>query len=40
MIAILDIDGTLVDTNYEHTLAWARALARHDIVIPLWRIHR
>jgi HAD superfamily hydrolase (TIGR01509 family) len=39
-VAILDIDGTLVDTNYHHTLAWARALARHDIVVPLWRIHR
>jgi HAD superfamily hydrolase (TIGR01509 family) len=39
-VAILDIDGTLVDTNYHHTLAWARALARHDLVVPLWRIHR
>lgn len=40
MTAILDIDGTLVDTNYQHTISWARAFARHDIVIPLWRIHR
>jgi HAD superfamily hydrolase (TIGR01509 family) len=38
-IAILDIDGTLVDTNYHHTLSWARALARHDLILPLWRIH-
>ena len=38
--AILDIDGTLVDTNYHHTISWARAFARHDIVVPLWRIHR
>ncbi len=38
--AILDIDGTLVDTNYQHTISWARAFARHDIVVPLWRIHR
>jgi HAD superfamily hydrolase (TIGR01509 family) len=38
--AILDIDGTLVDTNYHHTLSWARAFARHDIVLALWRIHR
>ncbi len=37
--AILDIDGTLVDTNYQHTIAWARAFRHHDIVIPLWRIH-
>ncbi|HEX3833033.1 MAG TPA: HAD family hydrolase [Solirubrobacteraceae bacterium] len=38
--AILDIDGTLVDTNYQHTISWARAFARYDIVVPLWRIHR
>jgi HAD superfamily hydrolase (TIGR01509 family) len=38
--AILDIDGTLVDTNYQHTISWARALARHDITVALWRIHR
>src|SRR5579875_3580673 len=38
-IAILDIDGTLVDTNYQHTISWARALAGHDITVPLWRIH-
>lgn len=39
-IAILDIDGTLVDTNYQHTLAWSRAFAEFGIVLPLWRIHR
>jgi HAD superfamily hydrolase (TIGR01509 family) len=38
--AILDIDGTLVDTNYHHVVAWYRAFKRHDIVLPLWRIHR
>jgi HAD superfamily hydrolase (TIGR01509 family) len=38
--AILDIDGTLVDTNYQHTLAWYRAFCEHDIVLPVWRIHR
>jgi HAD superfamily hydrolase (TIGR01549 family) len=38
--AILDIDGTLVDTNYHHTLAWYRAFLEHDVVRPLWRIHR
>jgi HAD superfamily hydrolase (TIGR01509 family) len=38
-IAILDIDGTLVDTNYHHTLAWYRAFRRHQITLPLWRIH-
>ena len=38
--ALLDIDGTLVDTNYQHTIAWYRAFRRHGIVLPLWRIHR
>jgi HAD superfamily hydrolase (TIGR01509 family) len=38
--AILDVDGTLVDTNYQHALAWYRAFRRHGIVLPLWRIHR
>ena len=38
--AILDIDGTLVDTNYQHAIAWFRAFVRHDIVLPIWRIHR
>jgi HAD superfamily hydrolase (TIGR01549 family) len=38
--AILDIDGTLVDTNYHHALAWYRAFRQHDIVLPLYRIHR
>jgi HAD superfamily hydrolase (TIGR01509 family) len=39
-IAILDIDGTLVDTNYHHVLAWFRAFRRFEIVLPMWRIHR
>jgi len=38
--AILDVDGTLVDTNYHHTLAWYRAFTRHDVVLPVWLIHR
>ena len=38
--AILDIDGTLVDTNYHHAVAWYRALRQHGHVVPLWRIHR
>ena len=40
MIAILDIDGTLVDTNYHHALAWFRALKRHGRPVPLWIVHR
>ena len=38
--AILDVDGTLVDTNYQHVIAWYRAFKQHGIVLPLWRIHR
>ena len=38
--AILDVDGTLVDTNYQHALAWYRAFRQHDKVVPIWRIHR
>jgi len=38
--AILDIDGTLVDTNYQHALAWYRAFRRHGVVLAVWRIHR
>ncbi len=39
-VAILDIDGTLVDTNYHHAVAWFRAFRQHEIVLPLWQIHR
>lgn len=39
-IAILDIDGTLVDTNYHHAIAWYRAFRQHGIVLAVWRIHR
>jgi HAD superfamily hydrolase (TIGR01509 family) len=38
--AILDIDGTLVDTNYHHAVAWFRAFRRMDVTLPLYRIHR
>ena len=37
--AILDIDGTLVDTNYHHVIAWFRAFRQHGIVVPIWKIH-
>jgi HAD superfamily hydrolase (TIGR01509 family) len=39
-VAILDVDGTLVETNYHHALAWYRAFTQHDVVLPVWRIHR
>jgi HAD superfamily hydrolase (TIGR01549 family) len=37
---ILDIDGTLIDTNYHHALAWYRAFRQHGVLLPIWRIHR
>jgi HAD superfamily hydrolase (TIGR01549 family) len=37
---ILDVDGTLVDTNYHHALCWYRAFREHGVVLPLWRLHR
>jgi HAD superfamily hydrolase (TIGR01549 family) len=38
--AILDIDGTLVDSNYFHAIAWYRAMIAHGHNPPMWRIHR
>ena len=38
--AIFDVDGTLVDTNYQHALAFYRAFRRFDITLPMWRLHR
>ena len=37
---LVDLDGTLVDANYQHALAWFRALRSLGIVVPIWRIHR
>jgi HAD superfamily hydrolase (TIGR01549 family) len=38
--AILDVDGTLVDTNYHHALAWHRALHGHGHSVQMWKVHR
>jgi HAD superfamily hydrolase (TIGR01509 family) len=38
--ALLDVDGTLIDTNYQHALAWFRAFKEHGFILPVWRIHR
>jgi HAD superfamily hydrolase (TIGR01549 family) len=38
--AIFDVDGTLVDTNYQHALAFYRAFRRYNITLPIWRLHR
>jgi HAD superfamily hydrolase (TIGR01509 family) len=39
-IAVLDVDGTLVDSNYQHALAWYRAFRSLGETYPIWRIHR
>lgn len=40
LAAILDVDGTLVDSNYQHALAWYRAFRLHGVTLPVWRCHR
>lgn len=39
-IAILDVDGTLADTNYQHAVAWYAAFRQFDVAVPVWRLHR
>jgi len=36
---LLDVDGTLVDSNYLHTMAWARAFAEHGVEVATSTIH-
>ena len=37
---LFDLDGTLVDSVYQHVVAWRAALAGVGINLPVWRIHR
>jgi HAD superfamily hydrolase (TIGR01509 family) len=37
---LVDVDGTLVDSNYHHTIAWSRALRDHGCNARLAAIHR
>ena len=37
---IFDLDGTLVDSVYQHVLAWREALEAEGIAMAVWRIHR
>lgn len=39
-VVLFDVDGTLTDTNYLHTLAWRRAFLDHGHDVGSWRIHR
>ncbi|WP_148571725.1 HAD family hydrolase [Nocardioides caldifontis] len=37
---LFDVDGTLVDSTYHHAMAWFRAFRRHDVTLPVHRVHR
>lgn len=37
---LFDLDGTLVDSVYQHVLAWKEALDREGVALSVWRIHR
>jgi len=37
---LFDLDGTLIDSVYQHVIAWRTALARLSIDLSVWRIHR
>lgn len=37
---IIDIDGTLVDSNYQHVIAWHRAFQQNGIEAEAWQVHR
>jgi len=37
---VIDIDGTLLDSNYHHCVAWARAFQASDVSVPIASIHR
>ncbi|MGD0876203.1 MAG: HAD family hydrolase [Acidimicrobiales bacterium] len=37
---LFDLDGTLVDSVYQHVIAWQEALAESGVPLSVWRIHR
>src|SRR5437868_8260608 len=37
---LFDLDGTLIDSVYQHVLAWRDALETEGIGLPVWKIHR
>ncbi|MCQ8782467.1 HAD family hydrolase [Mangrovibrevibacter kandeliae] len=37
---LFDLDGTLVDSVYQHVMAWHQALNAEGIDLPVWKIHR
>jgi phosphoglycolate phosphatase-like HAD superfamily hydrolase len=39
-VFLFDLDGTLIDSVYQHVLAWKEALDQEGIELAVWRIHR
>jgi len=39
-VFLFDVDGTLIDSAYQHALAWREALEQVQIYLPAWRVHR
>ena len=37
---LFDLDGTLIDSVYQHVIAWREALQQVDVSLPVWKIHR
>ena len=37
---LFDLDGTLIDSVYQHVLAWHEALDQHGLSLAVWQIHR
>ena len=38
--AVVDLDGTLIDSTYHHVLAWSQAFAQVGMTVESWRLHR
>jgi hypothetical protein len=38
--AILGVSMARLWTNYQHVIAWYRAMRTHELIRPVWRIHR
>ncbi len=37
---LFDLDGTLIDSVYQHVMSWREAFAQNHIYLPVWKIHR
>src|SRR3954452_22700354 len=37
---LFDLDGTLIDSVYQHVIAWREALEQVDVSLAIWKLHR